>query len=274
MNRMAFDFLADLLRRESGMNITPEKSYLLESRLLPLAQQQGLAGVEALAGHLRRSVDNKAIRQAVVEAMMTHESSFFRDITPFQRLRETIIPALLEKRQATKTLRIWSAACAGGQEIYSIAMLLREMGAALSGWQIDLLATDVSYDVLEVAKSGTYSQFEAQRGLSVHLLVKYFSQDEEKWTIAQDLRDSITFRQANLMVLPPGLGQFDVIFCRNMLMYLDTSARARVLQNLHGAMQADSVLFLGAAENVSGLTQLFKPFPDMQGLFLQAEGDF
>jgi len=274
MNRMAFDFLADLLRRESGMNITPEKSYLLESRLLPLAQQQGLAGVEALAAHLRRSDDNTAIRQAVVEAMMTHESSFFRDITPFQRLRETIIPTLIEKRRASKTLRIWSSACASGQEIYSIAMLLREMGAALSGWRVDLLATDVSYDILEQAKRGTYSQFEAQRGLPVHMLVKYFTQTEEKWTIAEALRDSISFRQLNLLLLPPGIGTFDIIFCRNILMYLDTSARARVLQNLHGVMHPDSVLFLGAAENVSGLTQLFKPFPDMQGVFLQADGAF
>ncbi|HEX2752109.1 MAG TPA: CheR family methyltransferase, partial [Alphaproteobacteria bacterium] len=183
MNRAAFDFFADLLRRESGMSLTPEKSYLLESRLLPLAQDRGYADVEALAQQLRRDADNRALCQAVIEAMVTHESSFFRDLRPFDHLKNVLLPDLLARNPAEKRLRIWSAACAGGQEVYSIAMMLKEMAAEWKGWKIDLVGTDISRDILRQAEDGRFTQFEVQRGLPVKMLVKYFTQEGDYWRV-------------------------------------------------------------------------------------------
>lgn len=259
MNRAVFDFFSDLLRRESGMQLSPEKSYLLESRLLPLAQDHGVAGVEALAALVRRAPDNKALCQAVIEAMVTHESSFFRDVTPFDTLRDVVLPQILARQTEDKRIRIWSAACAGGQEVYSIAMLLKEISAQLSGWKVELLATDVSRDILRQAEKGSFTQFEVQRGLSVKLLVKYFQQEGESWKVSDDIKNMVSFRHVNLLFPPADLGRFDVIFCRNVLMYLETSARVRVLQNLHRVTKPHGALFLGGAESVSGLSQLFVP---------------
>lgn len=267
MNRASFDFFADLLRREAGMNLTPEKSYLLESRLLPLAQDRGLTGVEALATHLRREADSKALCQAVIEAMVTHESSFFRDQKPFDYFKETLFPRLLPRAAADKRLRIWSAACAGGQEIYSIAMLLKEMQAVWAGWKIDLVATDISRDILRQAQDGRFTQFEVQRGLPVKMLVKYFTQEGDYWRAGDEIKNMVTFRHANLLMPPADMGVFDVIFCRNVLIYLDAAARARVLQNLHRFGKKDSVLFLGGAEGVCGLDFLYQPDEVQKGVY-------
>lgn len=271
MNRAVFEFFSDLLRRESGMQLSPEKSYLLESRLLPLAQDQGVAGVEALAALLRRGQDNRALCQAVIEAMVTHESSFFRDVRPFEILRDVVLPQLLARQTENKHIRIWSAACAGGQEIYSIAMLLQEMSEKLSGWKIDLLATDVSRDILRQAEKGRYTQFEVQRGLPVKLLVKYFHQAGESWTVSDEIKNMVFFRHVNLLFPPADLGRFDVVFCRNVLMYLEASARVRVLQNLHRVTKRHGTLFLGGAESVSGLGQLFTPDPAEKSIFRPVE---
>jgi len=267
MNRAAFDFFADLLRRESGLNLTPEKAYLLESRLLPLAQDRGLAGVEALAVQLRRAADNKALRQAVVEAMVTHESSFFRDLKPFEHLKNVLLSSLLARDAAEKHLRIWSAACAGGQEIYSIAMMLRDMAAAWKGWRINLVATDISRDILRQAADGRFTQFEVQRGLPVKMLVKYFTQEGDYWRVTEDIKQMVTFRHVNLLTPPADLGVFDVIFCRNVLICLDVAARARVLQNLHRFGKKDSVLYLGGAEGICGLDQFYAPDDAQKGLY-------
>lgn len=267
MNRAAFDFFAELLRREAGMNLTPEKSYLLESRLLPLAQDRGLAGVEALAAHLRREADSKALSQAVIEAMVTHESSFFRDQKPFDYFKDTLLPDLLSRDVADKRLRIWSAACAGGQEVYSLAILLRELAHKWTGWKIDLVATDISRDILRQAEDGRFTQFEVQRGLPVKMLVKYFTQEGDYWRVTDGIKNMVTFRHANLLTPPADLGLFDVIFCRNVLIYLDAAARARVLQNLHGFGKKDSALMLGGAEGVCGLDLLYKPDDVQKGVY-------
>jgi chemotaxis protein methyltransferase CheR len=267
MNRAAFDFFADLLRREAGMSLTPEKSYLLESRLLPLAQDRGYADVEALAQQLRRDADNRALCQAVIEAMVTHESSFFRDLRPFDYLKNILLPDLLARDPAEKHLRIWSAACAGGQEVYSIAMMLKEMAAEWKGWKIDLVGTDISRDILRQAEDGRFTQFEVQRGLPVKMLVKYFTQEGDYWRVTGDIKNMVTFRHANLLTPPADLGTFDVIFCRNLLTYLDAAARARVLQNLHRFGKKDSVLFLGDAEGICGLDQFYRSEDAQKGLY-------
>lgn len=272
MNRAAFDYFADLLRRESGLQMTPEKYYLLETRLHPIVQQQGVSGIDGLASLLRRDEGNNAVRQAVVEAMATHETSFFRDIKPFDRLRDTVLPAMAQSRAAAQSLRIWCAACASGQEAYSVAMLLREYGAPFSDWKIEITATDIAHSMIEKAQKGAYSQFEVQRGMPARLLVKYFTQEEDVWRLRGDVRDMVRFRQANLLQpapLPPGGA--DIVFCRNVLIYLDASSRARVMQGLYGVMHAGSVLFLGAAETAGGLGEMFRPVSAMPGLYVRGD---
>lgn len=274
MNRAAFDYFADLLRRESGLQMTPEKYYLLETRLLHIVQQQGVAGIEGLASLLRRDEGNRAVRQAVVEAMATHETSFFRDMTPFERLRDVFLPMFAAARAADKTLRLWSAACASGQEAYSLAMLLREYGAPFDGWDVRITGTDISHDIIARAQGGAYSQFDVQRGLPARLLVKYFIQDGETWRIKDDIRRMVSFRQANLLQPPPfAAGGVDILFCRNVLMYLDMSSRVRVLQGLHGVMHPKSLLFLGAAESAGGLGGMFVPLASMPGVYVRNDAD-
>jgi len=272
MNRAAFDYFADLLRRESGLHMTPEKYYLLETRLHPIVQQQGVKGIDGLASMLRRDEGNNPVRQAVVEAMATHETSFFRDAAPFDCLRDTVLPLMAKTRAEAKTLRIWCAACASGQEAYSVAMLLREYGAPFDGWKIEITGTDLSHSVLEKAQKGAYTQFEVQRGVPARLLVKYFTQEEDVWRIRADMREMLSFRQANLLQPPPlPAGSADIVFCRNILMYLDASSRVRVLQGLHGVMHAGSVLFLGAGETAGGLGEIFRPVAGMAGLYVRGD---
>jgi chemotaxis protein methyltransferase CheR len=272
MNRAAFDYFADLLRRESGLQMTPEKYYLLETRLHPIVQQQGVVGIDGLASLLRRDEGNNAVRQAVVEAMATNETSFFRDAVPFDRLRDTVLPALAQTRAAAQSLRIWCAACASGQEAYSIALLLREYGAPFSDWKIEITGTDISHGMIEKAQRGGYSQFEVQRGMPARLLVKYFTQEEDIWRLRADVRAMTQFRQANLLQPPPlPAGSVDIVFCRNVLMYLDASSRVRVLQGLYAVMHPGSALFLGAAETAGGLGEMFRPVSGMPGLYVRGD---
>jgi chemotaxis protein methyltransferase CheR len=273
MNDADFKFFEDLLRRESGLVITPEKLYLLESRLLPLATQFKLQGLDGIAKKLRETKD-AVLQRAVVEAMTTNETSFFRDNTPFQRLKEDVIPAFLKARSAQKTLRIWSAACSSGQEPYSLVMLLKEYGAALAGWKIEIVATDLSHDILAQAKSGVYTQFEAQRGLPIQMLVKYFTQNGDKWQVKQELKDMISFKSANLLGDLGHLGTFDIVFCRNVLIYFDVPTKGKVLQSIKGTLKQDGILFLGGAETVIGITDCFKPNPDIKSCYIRSDSTF
>jgi chemotaxis protein methyltransferase CheR len=272
MNRAVFDYFADLLRQESGLQMTPEKYYLLETRLHHIVQQQGVKGIGGLSSLLRRDIENKALRQAVIEAMATHETSFFRDMAPFERFRDTVLPKMAQLRAGARSLRIWSAACASGQEAYSIAMVMRECAGLFSGWEIEITATDLSHEMVARAQKGGYSQFEVQRGVPARLLVKYFTQEGDVWRINEDVRSMISFRQANLMrPLPLAPGSQDIVFCRNVLMYLDAAARTAVLQALHRVMHAESVLLLGAAESVEVKSGLFDPVAGMPGFYVRAD---
>ena len=252
--------------------ITPEKKYLLESRLLPVAQKFGVQGLEGLVQKMRADRD-LTLQHAVVEAMTTNETSFFRDNTPFQRLKEDLLPCFLKTRSAMKTLRIWSAACSSGQEPYSIAMLLKEY-PALAGWRIEIVATDLSQEILAQAKSGVYSQFEIQRGLPIQLLVKYFMQQGDKWMVKPELKDMITFRSINLLQDMTALGRFDIIFCRNVLIYFDVQTKAKVLGSIKGVLHQDGVLFLGGAETVIGISDKFKPLTEVKGVYVRVDSNF
>jgi chemotaxis protein methyltransferase CheR len=203
----------------------------------------------------------------VVEAMTTNETFFFRDKVPFDHFRELIVPELLKARASRKAIRIWCAAGSTGQEPYSLAMCLKEMAAALAGWRVEILATDLSQEVLEKSRSGRYSQFEVQRGLPIQLLVKYFKQSGEFWQINADIRAMVQHRQINLLHDFSQLGTFDVIFCRNVLIYFDQDTKINIFNRLAKAMEPDGFLVLGAAETVVGLTDAFQPHAERRGLY-------
>ena len=260
-----FDFIAKLVYDRSGLVLTPDKSYLLESRLVPVARKHGLKGLTELASGLRaRSVPLIA---DTVEAMTTNESLFFRDTKPFEQFRKLVLPRLLETRTVKRSLRIWSAACSSGQEAYSLAILLMEEGPKLAGRNIEIVGTDLSTQMVERARAGVYSQFEVQRGLPVQMLVKYFRQDGDKWQIDQRLRAMVKYREFNLLSDLSPLGTFDVIFCRNVLIYFDQATKARVLAQTARRLPPDGVLFLGGAETVLGVTDLFEPVPGERGIY-------
>ena len=265
MNPTEYEYLRKLLKERSGLDLSADKQYLIESRLLPLARKAGLADIAELVQKLHGG--SSALITSVVEAMTTNETFFFRDKVPFDHFRETIMTEIIKARASRRSVRIWCAAGSTGQEPYSLAMCLKEMGAALSGWRIEIIATDLSQEVLEKSKVGLYSQFEVQRGLPIQMLVKYFKQTGEFWQINPELRAMVQHRQLNLLHDFSQLGTFDVIFCRNVLIYFDQETKINIFQCLCKAMEADGFLVLGAAETVVGLTDAFKPFPDKRGLY-------
>jgi chemotaxis protein methyltransferase CheR len=255
-----------LLKERSGLSLTGDKQYLFESRLSPVARNNGFKTLSELAGALRKS-PSPALVRAVVEAMATHESLFFRDVKPFDELRSFILPKLAEARGGTKALRFWSAACSSGQEPYSIAMLLQDE-PRVAGWRFQITATDLSTQILERAASGKFSHFEVQRGLPAKYLVKHFKRNGEEWEIAQNLKDMITWKVFNLLDDPSPLGGFDVIFCRNVLIYFDQETKGRVLDRLAKLLAKDGYLMLGSAETTIGITDRLKPVPEHHGLYV------
>ncbi|MBK8174173.1 MAG: protein-glutamate O-methyltransferase CheR [Rhodospirillales bacterium] len=260
------EFLSTLIRQRAGIVIGTDKAYLLENRLSPIVAQRKLANISALVAILRAGSDQGLIRE-VVEAMTTNETLFFRDTRPFELLRTDILPALMATRGGNRTLRIWSAACSTGQEPYSIAMLLKEEGAKLADWRISITATDLARPVLTKARAGVYSQFEVQRGLAIRLLVKYFKQMGTHWEIDPALRAMIEFREHNIIQDAPPQKTFDIIFCRNLLIYFDQALKRKVLDKLAEAMAPDAVLFLGGAESVIGVSDVLEPVPSQRGVY-------
>ena len=261
-----FSYLRKLLKERSGLVLAAEKQYLAESRLLPLARKNSMTSLAELIAKLKEPY-SASLASDVVDAMTTNETFFFRDKVPFDHFRATVIPALIEARAREKRIRIWCTAAATGQEPYSLAMLLKGMGAALAGYKVSILATDICADVLEKAKAGIYSQFEVQRGLAIQLLVKFFTQSGEQWQIAPEIRGMVQFRSLNLLNDFAPLGGFDVVFCRNVLIYFDQPTKVDVLTRIAHQTASDGYLVLGAAETVVGLTDLFKPVADRRGLY-------
>ena len=268
MTPVEFDFLRKLLKDRSGLVLTGDKQYLVESRLMPIARKAGLSRLGELVQRLKGGPETLVVD--VVEAMTTNESFFFRDKSPFDLFRDVAMPALLAARAAQRQIRIWCAAASTGQEPYSLAMCLQEMGHRIAGWRIEVLATDLSTEVLEKAKAGLYSQFEVQRGLPIGLLVKYFTQVGELWEIAPHIRSMVQYRPLNLLNDFSHLGTFDLVFCRNVLIYFDQETKVDVLDRIARILQPDGYLVLGAAETVVGLTDSFKPLPERRGLYATA----
>ncbi len=266
MNQGDYDYLRKLLRERSGLFLAADKQYLVESRLLPIVRKHALVTLSQLVAAVK-AAPQAPLATAVVEAMTTNESFFFRDKIPFEHFRNSIMPALLESRGPAKRIRIWCNACSTGQEPYSLALILDGMRRQLDGWATDILATDISNDVLTRAKAGLYSQFEVQRGLPIHSLVKYFTQVNEQWQIAPAIRGMVKYRAFNLLEDFARFGTFDVVFCRNVLIYFDQQTKTNVLNRLAHAVAPDGYLMLGAAETVVGLTDAFHPDREQRGVY-------
>jgi chemotaxis protein methyltransferase CheR len=241
-----FDYISALVHEQAAIVLESGKEYLVQSRLQPLAQELGLRDISALVGLLRRGAPVLAMK--VVEAMATHETSFFRDIHPFDALRDIVMPELIGARASQRSLRIWSAAASTGQEAYSIAITLREHFAELANWNVSILATDLSSAVLERAREGRYSQIEINRGLPAPMLLKYFDRDGAGWRARPEIRRMVEFRPLNLVQAWPPLGRLDLIFLRNVLIYFDAPTKRGVLANVRKVLAPDGYLFLGSAE--------------------------
>jgi chemotaxis protein methyltransferase CheR len=259
-----YEFLRKLLKERSGLDLSSDKQYLVESRLIPLARRVGLAGIAELVAKMKTG--SEALTAEVAEAMTTNETFFFRDKIPFDHLRETVLPELMRARANRRSLRIWCAASSTGQEPYSIAMCLKEF-ASLAGWRVEIVATDLSQAVLEKSRAGIFSQFEVQRGLPIQMLVKHFTQIGELWQLNADIRAMVQHRQLNLLQDFSHLGMFDVIFCRNVLIYFDQDTKVGIFDRLARMIEPDGVLALGAAESVVGISDAFKPYPERRGLY-------
>ena len=264
---MDYDYLRKLLKERSGLVLSADNQYLVESRLLPLARKIGVSHLSDLVAKLKAPGSERLIVD-VVEAMTTNESFFYRDKIPFDHFREFMIPSLLKARAAQRRIRIWCAAASTGQEPYSISMILKEMAAQVAGWRIEIIATDLSNEVLEKARAGLYSQFEVQRGLPIQMLMKYFTQAGETWQISPEIKAMVQYRPLNLLSDFGHLGSFDIIFCRNVLIYFDQPTKVDVLERLARLTESGGFLVLGAAETVVGLTDAFKPLAERRGLYL------
>lgn len=265
MTPIDFDYLAQMLKRRSGLVVTRDKVYLLETRLMPVARTLGIETLEAMVAKLRAG--DEVLARTVTEAMTTNESFFFRDKTPFDQFEKVMLPALLKARAANRKLRIWCAAASTGQEPYSIAMLLKEKATQVKDWNIEILGTDLSTDVLARAKAGLYSQFEVQRGLPIQFLMKYFAKEGDQWRVREDVRAMVHYRPLNLLDPFTGLGTFDIVFCRNVLIYFDEATKKNVLDRLAQLLTNDGYLSLGAAETVLGITDAFAPIIGTRGLY-------
>jgi chemotaxis protein methyltransferase CheR len=261
-----FDYLRKMLKERSGLVLSGEKQYLAESRLLPVARKHGMTTLTELIGKLKSPLA-VTLAAEVVDAMTTNETFFFRDKLPFELFRSVVMPALIQSRAREKRIRIWCTAAATGQEPYSLAMALKAMGAQLAGYKVSILATDICAAVLERAQAGIYSQFEVQRGLPIQLLLKYFTNVGEQWQIAPEIRGMVQFRPLNLLNDFSPLGTFDIVFCRNVLIYFDQPTKAEALARIARQMTDDGFLVLGAAETVVGLTDAFKPVTEKRGLY-------
>jgi chemotaxis protein methyltransferase CheR len=252
-----FDYIRRLVLEQSAMVLDDDKQYLAESRLLPLARREGFDSLGSMVASLLAKKPD-GLHRHVVEAMTTNETSFFRDFHPFEALRKSILPQLLISRASSKELNIWSAACSSGQEPYSIAMLLREDFPGLTGWNIKLIASELSAEMLARAREGRYSQLEVNRGLPAKLLVKYFRQHGVDWQIAEELRSRVEFVAINLAGYWPPLPLMDIILMRNVLIYFGVETKKKLLRKARQLLRQDGLLFLGGAETTFNLDDSFE----------------
>lgn len=267
----SFEALCEFLKRSSGLVMEQSKRYLVESRVMPIVRRERLSGLDELVALLQKGQSPKLAKD-VIEAMTINETYFFRDKTPFDQFRQVMLPKLIAQRQNEKRLRIWSAAASTGQEAYSLGMILEENAAKLAGWKIEIVGTDLSDGVLEKARKGVYSQFEVQRGLPTPMLLRHFNQIGDSWQISEQMRQKVQFRQLNLLQDFNSLGKFDIIFCRNVLIYFDTARKQDILTRMSRILAPDGFLLLGASESLIGLRTNLSAHPEHRSLFINGGG--
>jgi chemotaxis protein methyltransferase CheR len=253
---LAFARFRRQIAASTGIAFGADKQYLVESRLAPVMRAHGLSDLVELADAFERG-DNQALVREAIDAMTTNETMFFRDRTPFENFRIQVLPSLMLSKAKERRLRFWCAACSTGQEAYSLAMALDQESTALRGWSLEILATDLSTAALDTARSGAYSQFEVQRGLSTSMLLRYFHRENDSWRVNEHMRARVGFRAFNLLSDYSELGAFDVVFCRNVLMYFEPETKRSVLARLADALNHDGYLFLGATESASEANACF-----------------
>lgn len=255
-----FKQVSDLIKNETGNVLDIGKEYLVETRLLPLLEREGVKTIKDMISILAK-VEGKALKSKVIDSLTTHETSFYRDLEPFNALREKVLPDLIEKRKAAKAITIWCGAASSGQEPYSIAMLIREHFPHLAQWSIKIIATDISVPVLERAKTGVFSQLEVNRGLPITMLVKYFEQVGRDWKLRPTVSQMVSFHELNLLGPWPMVPECDIIFMRNVLIYFDLTAKKRILEQIYKVLRKDGTLFLGSAESTLTIDPRFKCKP-------------
>lgn len=270
MRTHEFKLLARILKERSGIDLNESKMDLVEAKLRPILKEFDFPSIAHLTLALMKP-DNDRLRLRVAQAIAVLESYFFRDKTPFKYFRETMLPRLMARRATSRRIRIWCAASSTGQEPYSLAMVLCDEARRLDGWTVEIVATDFSEEALRKARAGLYSQFEVQRGLPVSNLVKFFEKSGTGWQLKQAVRDRVAFREHNLLNDCQELGRFDIIFCRNVLIYFDDQLKTAVLSRLARQLAMDGYLVLGAAETTTGMSPDFMPVPEaLHGVFCLA----
>lgn len=265
----ATDALRSFVRDRAGINMGADKDYLIVARLEPQLRGWGVSSLDSLAARLRQQPSCNLANE-VVAALTINETLWFRDGKPFEMLSKVVLPEILARQANDRTLAIWSAACSTGQEVYSIGMALRDEAARLAGWNTSILGSDISEPAVTRARAGVYSQFEVQRGLTIHRLVRHFDQVGSDWRVRDELRGNISFQVINLLNPPAMLGSFNVVFCRNVLIYFDVDTKARVLSAIGRRLRPGGFLLLGAAETTMGVTTAFTPVPGCSGLYRYA----
>lgn len=271
INPETFNALKDFLFQNSGLVISPDKTYLLDSRLGPLINDLECNNLDELVQILKTGQDNN-VKKQVIEAMTTNETSFYRDRKPFDLFKDKVMPYLLEKNALSKSIKIWCAACSSGQEPYSLVMLLDEMAGRLAGWNVDIVATDLDEKIISQAQAGVYTQFEVQRGLPIQLLMKHFKQDGDQWLISDAVKSKVRFRKFNLLDSFSSMTNYDVIFCRNVLIYFDRETKSKIFEKMATSLSDHGFLFLGGAETVLGITDKFKPYKERGSAYIKPGG--
>jgi chemotaxis protein methyltransferase CheR len=268
-----FEFVRTLVKQRAAIVLESQKAYLAENRLTTLARDEGYSSIEDLLNRLRKNTD-PALQQKVIEAMTTNETYFFRDVHPFEMLKNSIVPKLIQQRSSAKTLNVWSAACSTGQEGYTIAMCLNDSFPEIASWNISILGTDISLNVLEKARAGRYTSLEVNRGLPARYLAKYFTKEHPDWFVKDEIRRMVSFKEQNLISPWPIMPRFDVVFLRNVLIYFDVATKKEILRKVRTVMNQDGFLLLGGAETTLSVDETFERIDFGQGSCYQIRSQF
>ena len=263
-----FEFYRDLLQRHAGLSLTPDKTYLFDSRLTPVARKWGYPTIEAMTLALRGVPDTRLIND-VIETMMFTDTSFFSEPLTFQALSSTLIPHIVSERRRQKFIRIWSAGCSTGQEAYSVALTLKEMEADLRGWRVEILGTDISAEAIRRAQMGVYSQFEVQRGLPIKTLISHFEERDDSWHINEDIKILTQFETFNILDPMDELGSFDIIFCRNVMTHFDPDLRTSCLTRMADLLLDNGILLLGESDHppIDSASEVLRPLEGLKAAY-------